>query len=142
MSFILDEIIIMCNGSVQLKEFTSNQAISSFQRVLFYMIMLAIQLQATVLYSLLIFIKHYNKILQSNLVITKLFTNARLFTIYEVNWPIGHGKWFTIARLFTIQPFLITQQKIVKIKEINKLLIKQGPYCFESRDRPFKSILY
>ena len=28
--------------------------------------------------------------------------NARLFTIYEVKWQIGHGKWFTIAMLFTI----------------------------------------
>ena len=31
------------------------------------------------------------------LVIANLFTNARLFIIYEVNWEIGHGKWFTIA---------------------------------------------
>ena len=36
------------------------------------------------------------------MLIAKLFTNARLFTIYEVNWQICHGKWFTIARLFTI----------------------------------------
>ena len=36
------------------------------------------------------------------LVIAKLFTNARLFTIYEVNCQIGHGKWFTIASRFLL----------------------------------------
>ena len=41
---------------------------------------------------------------QSNLVtwnflfIAKLFANARLFTICEVNWQIGHRKWLTIAK--------------------------------------------
>ena len=36
------------------------------------------------------------------LAIAKLFTNANLFTIYQVNWQIGHRKWFTIANLFLI----------------------------------------
>ena len=46
--------------------------------------------------------------LQSNLAIrnfwvnAKLFTNVRLFIVYEVNWQIVRGKWFTIAMLFTI----------------------------------------
>ena len=31
-----------------------------------------------------------------------LFTNVKLFTIYEVNWQIGHGKWLIIAMFFTI----------------------------------------
>ena len=32
------------------------------------------------------------------LVVQNLFTNARLFPFYELNWQIGHGKWFTIAK--------------------------------------------
>ena len=32
----------------------------------------------------------------------KIFMKARLFTIYEVNWQIGHSKWFNITKLFTI----------------------------------------
>ena len=37
------------------------------------------------------------------LFIAKLFANARLFTIFEVNWQIGHGQWLTIPKLFTIK---------------------------------------
>ena len=28
---------------------------------------------------------------------------------YEVNWQIGHGKWFLNTNLFLIKPFLITK---------------------------------
>ena len=41
-------------------------------------------------------------VIRNFLIIAKLFTNPRLFIIYEVNWEIGQEKWFTIARLFTI----------------------------------------
>ena len=27
----------------------------------------------------------------------QLFTRSNLFTVYQVNWHVGHGKWFTIA---------------------------------------------
>ena len=38
--------------------------------------------------------------------VSKLFTSANLFTIYQVNWQIGLWKWFTIANLFLIWQFL------------------------------------
>ena len=47
------------------------------------------------------------------LVIAKLFTNARLLTIYELNWQIGSSKWFNI------QSSLIT--KLGGTKEFLKL---------------------
>ena len=43
-----------------------------------------------------------NLVVRNFLVIAKLFIKARLFTIYEVNWQIGHGKWFNITNLVTI----------------------------------------
>ena len=45
------------------------------------------------------------------LVVQNLFTKARLFTIYELNWQIGQGKWFTIAKfsLSIIYMFFITK---------------------------------
>jgi hypothetical protein len=69
------------------------------------------------------------------LAVAKLFPNASLFTIYEVNWPslnwqIGHGKWFTIANFLPYLHFLIAKfdciifsnhwQKILTIENTGK----------------------
>ena len=47
--------------------------------------------------------------IQSNLSIRifLVLSNASLFTIYEVNWQIGHGKWFTIANLILVLSSLL-----------------------------------
>ena len=50
-----------------------------------------------------------------SLVIAKLFTKANLFTIYQVNWHIGHGKWFTIAKLFLIFDCVISSNQALEM---------------------------
>ena len=49
---------------------------------------------------------HWPLVIRDFLVAAQLFTKANLFIIYKVNWHFGHNKWFTIAKLFLIQPFL------------------------------------
>ena len=34
--------------------------------------------------------------------------NASLFTIYEVNWQIGHGKWFTTNLILILSSLLLS----------------------------------
>ena len=46
------------------------------------------------------------------LVIAKFFINAKLFTIYQVNWQLGGKKWLTIARLL-IGPVALWKEQYV-----------------------------
>ena len=64
-------------------------------------------------------------VIRNFLVTLKLFLNAKCsFYPYEVNWQIGHGKWFLNTNMFLIKLFLITNFDCIR----TQVLFKGGSY--------------
>ena len=57
----------------------------------------------------LIFVVQSNLAIRNFLVALKLFLNAKSSLSLWNKWQIGHRKWFLIANLFLIKPFLIAK---------------------------------
>ena len=55
----------------------------------------------------------------------ELFGHPRIVPYpYEVNWQIGHGKWFLNTNMFLIKLFLITNFDCIR----TQVLFKGGSY--------------